>query len=52
MTTRALERYSPSLNCLLLTDSGMPKCYEETLQGDAKDKWDLSIDDEIVFHEK
>jgi len=37
----------------LLIDSGEPECYEEALQVEAKDKWELVIDDEIrVFHEE
>ena len=29
--SRPLERYSPSLYYLLLTDSGEPECYEEAM---------------------
>jgi len=32
---------------MLLTDSGEPKCYEEDLQVETKDKWELAMDDEI-----
>jgi hypothetical protein len=35
---RSLERYSPSLYYLLLTDSGEPKSYEETMQVETKEK--------------
>jgi len=45
--TRAPERYSPSLHYLLLTDSDEPECYEEALQVEAKDKWELAMDEEI-----
>jgi len=31
----------------LLTDSGDLECYEEALQVEAKDKWELAMDDEI-----
>jgi len=35
-----------------LIDSGELECYEEALQVEAKDKWELAIDDEIVSHEE
>jgi len=31
----------------LLTDSGEPGCYEEALQVEAKDKWELAMDNEM-----
>jgi len=31
----------------LLTDSGEPECYKEALQVEAKNKWELAMDDEI-----
>ena len=48
MTTRAQERYFPSLHYPLLADSGEHECYEEALQMEVKDKWELVMDDEIV----
>jgi len=47
MTTRAPERYSPFLHYMLLTNSGELECYEEALQVEAKDKWELTMNDEI-----
>ena len=34
---------------LLLTDSGEPECYEEALQVETKNKWELAMDDEMEF---
>jgi len=31
----------------LLTDNGEPECYEEALQVQTKDKWELTMDDDI-----
>jgi hypothetical protein len=42
-----LERYSPSLYYLLLTDSGEPEYYEEALQVDTKRKWEQGIKEEM-----
>ena len=33
---------------LLLNDSDEPECYEKALQVEAKDKWELAMDDEIA----
>ena len=44
---KALERYSPFLHYFLLTDSSEPGCYEEALQVEAKDKWELAMDDDM-----
>ena len=32
---------------MLLADSDEPECYEEALQVEAKDKWELSMNDEM-----
>ena len=45
---KAPERYSLALHYLLLTDSGEPKCYKETVQVEVKAEWEPAIDDEIV----
>jgi hypothetical protein len=42
-----LERYSPSLYYLLLTDSGEPECYEEAMQVDTKKKWEQGMKEEM-----
>ena len=44
---RPSHRYSPTLNYLLLTNSGEPECYGETLQDDNSSKWELAMKDEI-----
>ena len=36
----------------MLTESGELECYEEALQVEAKDKWELAMDEEIVSHEE
>jgi hypothetical protein len=45
--SRPLERYSPSLYYLLLTDSGEPECYEEAMQVDTKKKWEQGMKEEM-----
>eukprot|EP00253_Pinus_taeda_P016174 PITA_16174 len=42
--SRPPERYSPSLYCLLLTDSCEPECYEEAMQIESKKKWEVAMD--------
>ena len=37
------QRYSPTLNYLLLTDGGKPECYEEALQDENSSKWELAM---------
>ncbi|RVW20272.1 Retrovirus-related Pol polyprotein from transposon TNT 1-94 [Vitis vinifera] len=44
---RPLQRYSPVLNYLLLTDGGEPKCYDEALQDENSSKWELAMKDEM-----
>jgi hypothetical protein len=34
---------------LLLTDSGEPECYEETMQVDTKRKWEQGMKEEMNF---
>jgi hypothetical protein len=41
------EQYSPSLYCLLLTDSSEPECYEEAVQVDTKNKWEKGMKEEM-----
>ena len=41
------QHYSPTLNYLLLTDSGEPECYDEALQDENSSKWELAMKDEI-----
>jgi len=43
---KAPERYSLALHYQLLTDSGGPECYEESLQVKVKAEWKLAMDDE------
>ena len=45
--TKAPERNFPSLLFLLLTNIGELESYEEALQAEAKDKWELAMDDEM-----
>ena len=44
---RPPHRYSPTLNYLLLTNGGEPKCYDEALQDDNSSKWELAVKDEM-----
>ena len=37
-TIRPLQRYSSALNYRLLTDGGVPECYDETLQDENSSK--------------
>ena len=43
--TKDLEKYSPTLHYILLTDSSKPEYYEEALQVEAKAEWELAMDD-------
>ncbi|RVW24492.1 Retrovirus-related Pol polyprotein from transposon TNT 1-94 [Vitis vinifera] len=45
--TLDLQRYSPVLNYLLLTDGGEPECYDEALQDENSSKWELAMKDEM-----
>ena len=44
---RPPQRYSPTLNYLLLTDGGEPECYDEALQDENSSKWELAMKDEM-----
>ena len=44
---RPPHRYSPTLNYLLLTDSGEPECYDEALRDENSSKWELAMKDEM-----
>ena len=44
---RPSNRYSPTLNYLLLTDGGEPECYDEALQDENSSKWELAMKDEM-----
>ena len=44
---RPSQRYSPTLNYLLLTDGGEPEFYDETLQDENSSKWELAMKDEM-----
>ena len=44
---RPSNRYSPTLNYLLLTDGGEPECYDESLQDENSSKWELAMKDEM-----
>lgn len=44
---RPPQRYSPTLNYLLLTDGGEPECYDEALQDENSSKWELAMKDDM-----
>ena len=44
---RPPQRYSLTLNYLLLTDGGKPECYDEVLQDENSSKWVLVMKDEM-----
>ena len=44
---RVPDRYSPSLDYILLTDSGEPESYKATLQDENSNKWELAMKDEM-----
>ena len=44
---RPPQRYSPTLNYLLLTDGGKPECYDKALQDENSSKWELAMKDEM-----
>ena len=46
-TIRPPQRYSPTLNYLLLTNGGEPECYEEALPDENSNKWELVMNDEM-----
>ena len=45
--SRPVQRFSPSLNYILLTDRGELECYEEATQVDESIKWELAMKDEM-----
>ncbi|KAL5752812.1 hypothetical protein ACOSQ2_023319 [Xanthoceras sorbifolium] len=44
---KPIQRYSPSLHYLLLTDSGEPECYDEAMQVEDSVKWESAMRDEM-----
>ena len=44
---RPPHRYSPTLNYLLLTNGDEPECYDEALQDENSNKWELVMKDEM-----
>ena len=44
---RAPDRYSPSLDYILLTDSAKLESYKEALQDENSSKWELAMKDEM-----
>ena len=44
---RPLERFSPSLYSILLTDAGEPESYNEAVQVDTKIQWESAMKDEM-----
>ena len=44
---RPPQRYSPTLNYLLLIDGGELECYENALQDKNSSKWELAMKDEM-----
>ena len=49
---RALDRCSPSLHYLLLTDEGEPESFDKALQVEDSIKWEQAMDDEMRSLEK
>ena len=46
-SVRSPDRYSLSLDYILLTDSGEPESYKEALQDENSSKWELAMKDEM-----
>ena len=44
---KPIQRYSPSLHYLLLSDSGEPECYDQAMQVEDSVKWESSMKDEM-----
>ncbi|KAE8705429.1 hypothetical protein F3Y22_tig00110429pilonHSYRG01213 [Hibiscus syriacus] len=44
---KPIQRYSPSLHYLLLTDNGEPECYDEAMQVEDSIKWESFMKDEM-----
>ena len=47
MLSRPLERFSPSLYSILLTDASELECYDEAVKVDTKIQWEAAMKDEI-----
>ena len=43
--SRPLERFSPSLYYLLMTDYGESECFEEAMQVETRKKWEQGMDE-------
>ena len=46
-TPKPVQRYSPSLHYLLLTDNGEPECYDEAMKMEDSIKWESAMKDEM-----
>ena len=44
---KPIQRYSPSLHYLLLSDSGEPECYDQAMQVEDSVKWESAMKDEM-----
>ena len=44
---KPIQRYSPSLHYLLLSDSGEPECYDQVMQVEDSVKWESAMKDEM-----
>ena len=44
---RPIQRYSPSLHYLLLSDNGEPECYDQAMQVEDSVKWESAMKDEM-----
>ena len=44
---KLIQRYSPSLHYLLLSDSGEPECYDQAMQVEDSVKWESAMKDEM-----
>ena len=51
-SSRAPDRYSPSLHYLLLTDEGEPEPFDEALQVEDSIKWEQAVEDKMRSLEK
>jgi hypothetical protein len=49
---RPPERYSPSVNYILLTENGEPECYSEAMELKDSLQWELAMKDEMKSLEK
>ena len=45
--SRPLERFSPSLYCILLTDAGELECYDKVVQVDTQIQWESVMKEEM-----